>query len=193
MLELGLLLNRLSSGMNTLSIADTANALASGLVVAYPTEGVWGLGCDPFNELAVRQLLAIKSRPIAKGLILVCSNLAQIKSLVNLSHDELITLDTPLPTTFLVPFHENSLPECVTGEHDRVAIRYSKHPTIKALCDTLGQPIVSTSANPSGKPTATNTQLIAEYFPTIPICEGELGDNTQPSRIIDFQSGKIIR
>lgn len=179
--------------MNKLTVAETAKAISSGLIVAYPTEGVWGLGCDPFNESAVLNLLALKSRPMSKGLIIVCSNLAQIKCLVDLTHEQLIQLDSPVSTTFLVPLCKDALPDWVTGSHDVAAIRFSKHPTIKALCDTLGQPIISTSANPSGEPTALNESQVAKYFPNLPICEGSLGNQSKPSKIIDFQSGKVLR
>src|SRR6218665_315978 len=67
-----------------LSINEAAIRLKSGGVIAYPTEAVWGLGCDPFDETAVMRLLAIKQRPVDKGLILIAADLAQLQPLLDL-------------------------------------------------------------------------------------------------------------
>lgn len=68
--------------MLTTSVAEAAHCLKQGQVLAYPTEAVWGLGCDPFNELAFRQILALKQRPIEKGVILLAGDVGQIEYLL---------------------------------------------------------------------------------------------------------------
>lgn len=97
-----------------------ARVVREGGVIAYPTEAVWGLGCDPWNEDAVYRLLALKARPVEKGLIVVAANIHQLDFLLEDLPD--VWLDRlagtwPGPNTWLVP-HQERLPEWVTGVHD---------------------------------------------------------------------------
>ena len=69
--------------MGNLELNTATDFLNQGKLVAYPTEAVWGIGCDPFNESAVRKILAIKQRPAKKGLILVAADISQISDLVS--------------------------------------------------------------------------------------------------------------
>ncbi len=117
-------------------IQQTARVVREGGVIAYPTEAVWGLGCDPWNGEAVDRLLALKERPMHKGLILVADDIEQFDFLLaDLPEIWLQRLagSWPGPNTWLVP-HQNRLPEWVTGEHDTVALRVSDHPLVRALC-----------------------------------------------------------
>lgn len=172
---------------------ECAKALKEGRVIAYPTEGVWGLGCDPFNQDALQQLLDLKQRPSEKGLILLADSPQQIADLTPLSDHELQTLQVSSNTTFLIPFHKNTLPTLVTGSHELVAVRISNHPVVKALCKAFNGPITSTSANLTGSPTAETAEEIARLFPNLRICQGVLGCDKKPSRIISFLSGDILR
>ena len=130
-----------------------ARVVREGGVIAYPTEAVWGLGCDPWNEDAVYRLLALKARPVEKGLIVVAANIHQLDFLLEDLPD--VWLDRlagtwPGPNTWLVP-HQERLPEWVTGVHDSVAVRVTDHPLVQELCHLTG-PLISTSANPAGRP-----------------------------------------
>lgn len=172
-------------------------AMSRGEVIAYPTEAVWGLGCDPFSFDAVSQILAVKQRPVEKGLILVASSLMQLGSVLeSLEPSQIARLeqDTIRPTTWLVP-HFHKIPAWITGEHDTVAVRLSKHPIVVSLCDAFGGMLVSTSANPAGlKPAASETEA-REYFSgkVSHYVQGETGESEQPSDIIDLVSGKQFR
>ena len=108
-------------------LEQIAQKIRSGAVIAYPTEAVWGLGCDPFNAAAVARLLALKDRPMHKGLILVAASIEQFAGLLEgLTPEQSAQLEAswPGPNTWLVP-HHNRVPEWVTGAHDTVAIRVS--------------------------------------------------------------------
>ena len=139
-------------------VQRVARVVRQGGVISYPTEAVWGLGCDPWDELAVGRLLALKDRPVHKGLILVADNIRQfdfiLADLPQVWQDQLAST-WPGPTTWLVP-HQNRLPEWITGGHPGVAIRVSDHPLVRDLCALTG-PLVSTSANPSGRPCGHRT------------------------------------
>ncbi len=177
-------------------IQQIAQKIRRGAVLAYPTEAVWGLGCDPFNATAVARLLALKERPEHKGLILVAADIEQFAGLLDgLSTEQLQQLadSWPGPTTWLVP-HHNRVPEWVHGAHDSVAIRVSAHPLVAQLCELTG-PLVSTSANPSGRLPAKSRLRIEQYFhgQLDAVLNGELGQSSKPSTIRDLRTGKVLR
>lgn len=170
--------------------------LRAGKVIAYPTEGVWGIGCDPFNRRAVERLLAIKQRPVDKGLILVAASIEQVEPFLRgLSAQQRQTLESswPGPVTWLVP-DNGYAPDWIRGDHNAVALRISQHPTVTAICNSVGGPIVSTSANRSGRPVARHPWQVRERLPEIDfIVHGSLGGAGKPSQIRDLVSGEVIR
>lgn len=183
-------------------LRQALSALDNGEVIAYPTEGVWGLGCDPFNASAVDRLLAIKNRPMDKGLILVAANLDQISPLLHsLSDQQRSRLNKSVsgelssrPTTWLIPSYD-LIPYWITGEHRTVAVRISKHPTVAALCEAYGGMIVSTSANPSKQAPAV-TQLAARHYFAKQVSvylSGQVSCSGQTSEIRDLVTGDVLR
>ncbi|MFT4711794.1 MAG: L-threonylcarbamoyladenylate synthase [Candidatus Azotimanducaceae bacterium] len=173
-----------------------ASKLLNSCVIAYPTEGVWGLGCLPESESATMKLLALKNRPWQKGLILLCSDIEQLAPYVDLTENEMQTLvrSSGKGVTYLVT-KKGRVPHWISGEHDQVAVRITGHPTVKGICESVGQPIVSTSANLSGKPTAKNRFEVIRYFgeQIDYIVPGQLGGSLGPSKIIDIKSHHVIR
>ena len=172
--------------------------LKSGGLIAYPTEAVWGLGCDPYNEQAITKLLKLKQRSIEQGLILVAANTDQIAPLLATLTDlqrEQLNESWPGPITWLIPDRLNLYPAWIKGSHHSVAIRVSAHPLVKELCEIFGNPIVSTSANLAGQPEIRSRLKIAELFRHSIACivSGELGSETRTSEIRDLDSGRVIR
>lgn len=178
------------------SVGIAARALVNGGVIAYPTEAVWGLGADPFNLNAVEQVLALKGRAPEKGLILVASNIEQFNFILhNLTTSQQMTLLSSWPgaTTWLVP-HFNQVPSWICGCHDTVALRVSAHPIVKALCETVGAAIVSTSANPQGLMPAKYGYRVRQYFSNaVEYVTGQVDLNARPSEIRDLVTGRIVR
>ncbi|MDX1724503.1 MAG: L-threonylcarbamoyladenylate synthase [Pseudomonas sp.] len=177
-------------------IQQAARVVRQGGIIAYPTEAVWGLGCDPWNELAVERLLALKERPMNKGLILVADCIDQFDFLLEDLPDiwqERLAGTWPGPNTWLVP-HQQRLPEWITGEHSSVALRVSDHPLVRELCALTG-PLVSTSANPAGRPAARSRLRVEQYFPRQldKVLGGTLGGRKNPSLIRDLISGDVVR
>jgi L-threonylcarbamoyladenylate synthase len=176
-----------------------ARVMQAGGVIAYPTEAVWGLGCDPHNQSAVERILELKQRHVKKGLILVAASIEQFAPyLCHLSttHRDTLTRSWPGPFTWLVPCNDH-IPSWICGEHDSVALRVSKHPYVQHLCHAFGGPIVSTSANPQGKPAPKHSWQVHHYFQQNPrldfITKGSVGSNTHPSTITDLITGRVIR
>jgi len=179
------------------SLTRCVRTLAQGGVVAYPTEAVWGLGCDPFYQPAVERILQLKRRAADKGLILVAAEMAQFDWLLeglSAEHRMRLAESWPGPITWLVPHHQR-LPRLVHGSHATIALRVSAHPVVQALCQRYGGPIVSTSANPQGLSPARTAGEVRRYFGRQGLClaAGRIGDSDRPSMIKDLASGKIIR
>jgi len=180
------------------SIVAGLEAVAAGGVIAYPTEAVWGLGCDPFSEAAVAKLLKIKNRPVEKGLILVASSLEQLPALAASITDaqrDTMQATWPGPVTWLIPDVDGCIPQWIKGEHASVAVRVSAHPLVRELCNRHGGALVSTSANDAGEPEIrSQSRLVEEFGGRIDaVIAGELGDSAEPSQIRDLISGNRLR
>lgn len=174
-----------------------AEIIRNGGVIAYPTETVYGLGCDPFNANAVMRLLDLKHRDWRKGLILVAASLEQILPVIQVEDTKQLAktiADEKNVTTWVIPANPQ-LPSWIRGEHDSVAIRISKHPIIVELCKSLGFPIVSTSANPSQLNPARNALQIQRYFGNTLdyVLHSTTPCNKQPSRILHYPSKQQLR
>jgi len=186
--------------MGTRTLLDTSAAvekLHAGQVIAYPTEAVYGLGCDPRNETAVRHLLALKDRHESAGLVLIASEFDQLRTWVSDVSDALLdkAMQTwPGPVTWLFPRAEG-VPDFVAGRHPTVAVRITAHVPSRQLCTAYGSALISTSANPTTAPPARSAAEVDKYFGDglAGILAGELGDGQRPSEIRDLVSGDIIR
>lgn len=179
------------------TLSAAVAALNRGEIIAYPTEAVWGLGCDPDNPSALKSLLALKQRDSAKGMILIAGNIGQLEPwLVGLTSSQRDTLlaSWPGPHTWLVPDNGRAHP-LLRGEHSQVALRLSDHPLVARLCRAFGGPIVSTSANLAGTaPARSSREVRAAFGQRIAvILEGELGRHPRPSTIHDLATGRILR
>jgi L-threonylcarbamoyladenylate synthase len=165
-------------------------------VIAYPTEGVWGLGCLPESALAVSRILALKQRGWEQGLLLVAADISQFEDyLVGLDDDMRRELENnwPGPVTYLVP--DNGVaPRWVIGNNPTVGLRVSNHPVVRALCESTG-PLVSTSANVTGHPAALTSLQVRQYFGERidHLVPGQLGNSSGPSVIRHLVTGEKIR
>ncbi|WP_457808614.1 L-threonylcarbamoyladenylate synthase [Kushneria sp. EE4] len=177
-------------------LKDAAMHLQAGGVVAYPTEAVWGLGCDPDNTAALERLVALKARDPAKGLILIASRIEQFAPwLAGLDDAQHARLEAswPGPVSWLVPDNGRAHP-LVRGEHASVALRVSDHPLVGALCDAFGGPLVSSSANRATEAPCRSASEIKSVFGTrVLIVDGPLGGRTRPSEIRDLLTDDVLR
>lgn len=184
---------------SVLSIAAAAAALRRGAVLAYPTEAVWGVGCDPFDEAAVLRLLALKQREVDKGLILVAASPSQLDGLVDWSvlssaRAEEVRASWPGPNTWIMP-PTPRVPRWITGAHAAVAVRVSAHPVVIALCEAFAGPLVSTSANRTGALAphdldSFDPALLAELDGHV---AGTTSGRERPSDIRDALTGAVLR
>ncbi|RMH13704.1 MAG: threonylcarbamoyl-AMP synthase [Gammaproteobacteria bacterium] len=173
-----------------------AAILQGGGVIAYPTETVFGLGCDPENFQAIRRLLKIKQRPPHKGLILLASSSGMFAPFVEMNEKvmEVLETESDIPTTFLVT-PAQGCPKWLTGRHETLAIRRSRHPIVMQLCEAFGGAIVSTSANLRGHPPIVQNMALRKVLGDLIDCivPGRVDAKARPSRIIDLKTGIILR
>ena len=169
--------------------------LRRGDIIAYPTEGVWGLGCDPQNRRAFRKILVTKRRARAKGVLLVAASASQGQRYW-LSGDPLVLDPAQFwPGTTLVLPVSRLCPAWIRGKQSGVAIRVSDHPAIRTICRQFGGAIVSTSANPAGLRPPRTLRTLRRYFPSrsVWVLPARPGKKRHPSRILDARNGKILR
>ncbi len=138
------------------------DALAFGQVVVFPTDTVYGIGCRIDDEQAVRRLFEIKQRPSTNPvpvLLASADQLAEYAQAVPKAARQLIERFWPGPLTIVV-YRSARVPALVAGGGETVAVRVPNHPLPRALVQTLGVPIVGTSANSHGMPAPVTAQQV---------------------------------
>lgn len=183
--------------MTPFKLQPAVQHLLAGHVIAYPTEGVWGFGCDPHNEAAVHRLLKLKQRDISKGLILVGASSEQFAPYLeglDASLKQKFSRPTTVPTTWLVP-DNGYTPDWIKGDFASVALRVSTHSRVIALCKGFGEPIVSSSANIAGQRAALWPWQLHRFLGHGLDCiaPGSLLAPGRPSEIRDLLSDKVLR
>jgi len=183
--------------LNRFTIQRAAKTLREGGIIAYPTESVFGLGCDPLNEEALHRILKIKNRSVNKGLILVASEFSQLQPFLGTVEPALfdrISQSWPGPTTWLLPANFEA-PKMLRGKFKLQAVRVSKHSVVHQICEAYGGAIVSTSANLSNRPPTRTTLTTRLRFnkQVDLIVDGKVGELKQPSEIKNAMTGDIIR
>ena len=182
------------AGAPVLELAAAVSALRRGAVLAYPAEGVWGLGCLPDDAAAVARLLAAKRRAPDKGLILIADRAAAFAPyLARLSAAELRALEDGAGITWLAAANLEA-PPALRGRHPAQAVRVTRHPVCAELCRRVGA-LVSTSANVEGEaPARTLEAARAAFGDAIDgLAAGEIGGAAGPSEIRDLASGRVLR
>ncbi len=178
-----------------MAAAYASDVLLGGGVIAYPTEGVFGLGCLPDDIDAVERILRIKRRSPLKGLIVIAAHPAQLDGWIDPAfRGALPQPDPQRPVTWIVR-PSARVPAVVTGDNPGLAVRITTNPTAAAICNAVDMPIVSTSANVSGRPVARNGFVLRRNFGRLVdfVVPGECGPASGPSEIRELETGKVLR
>lgn len=182
--------------MTPWQLRQAVSVLRAGGIIAYPTETIYGLGCDPLNPQAVTELLTLKQRPVEKGLILIGADLQQLLPYIDVVDNALLQKLQPAaqPTTWVTPARRD-VPTWLSGQHNSIAVRITTHPLAAALCTAFGGAIVSSSANPAGHPPARTALSVKRYFndELDYLLHGTHNSDNKPSEIRDLLSGKAFR
>ena len=186
----------------TFSLAEldaAAGLLRAGGVLAYPTEAVYGLGCDPHDQAAFARIFALKQRPATQGVLLIAADFAQVERYIDFAQVPAMVLaqvraSWPGPHTWIFP-RSAAVPGWVAGAHAGIALRVTAHGPAAELCRAFGGALVSTSANPHGQPPARSAATVADYFGDAldGVLDAPLGAQASPTTIRDALTGAIIR
>ena len=177
------------------SLKIASEVLRGGGVIAYPTEGVFGLGCLPDEYQAISRILAIKDRDPSMGLVLIASDLEQLSDWIDLPDGSPgLQSDNDQPITWIVPA-KPEVPFWVRGAHSGLAVRLTTHPVARALCEAADYALVSTSANVHGRPPARNRFVLRRRFGALVdyIVPGDCGPMSGPSEIRELATGRVLR
>jgi L-threonylcarbamoyladenylate synthase len=173
-----------------------AAVLHAGGLIAYPTEGVYGLGCCPDQGGTVGRLLALKRRPVEAGLILIAASLDQLAGWIAPTTAEAAQLTGAAagPVTWIVTAGPLT-PDWITGGRGTVAVRVTRHPVASGLCRASGLPLVSTSANRHGKPPARSALAVRVRLGAWLdlVVGGATGGLAGPTEIRVAASGQVVR
>ena len=176
-----------------------AALLRRGGVLAYPTEAVFGLGCDPHDRAAFERLFALKQRRSTQGALLIAADFSQIERYIDLTAVpdavlQQVHASWPSPHTWIFP-RSAEVPDWVAGSHAGIALRVTAHAPAAALCRAYSSALVSTSSNPHGQPPARAADVVAQYFGDAldGLLKAPLGGQQSPTVIRDALSGAIIR
>ena len=178
-------------------IREAVRRLEDGGVIAYPTETLYGLGCDPLNAVAALHLINLKQRDIEQGLILVASNFEQLEPYlcpVSAAARKRVTRVSRQPVTWVLPCPD-FVPAWLRGRHQSLAVRITTHPVSTALCNRWGGALVSSSANIHDRPAALTPLAVRKAFngQLDYILHSTQSGTNQPSQIRDALSGTILR
>ncbi|MDF7675190.1 L-threonylcarbamoyladenylate synthase [Neisseriaceae bacterium ESL0693] len=171
--------------------------LRQGGVIAYPTEGSYGLGCLPRHVGALRRVMALKKRPQHKGLIVVGADWAQLQPLLaDLPAADISQIQAvwPAAKTLLLPARPQ-LPIVLRGRgRQKLAVRIPDFAPTRFLCRAAGSALVSTSCNRAGKKACVLQREVQRQFGRqVLVLGGRTGGRKQPSMIIDWASGRRLR
>ncbi|VAW53425.1 Hypothetical YciO protein, TsaC/YrdC paralog [hydrothermal vent metagenome] len=177
------------------SIRLAAQQIKHGGIIAYPTDTIYGLGCDPYNADAVENLNAIKRRPLNKQFILLVGHFDQIAPLIEINKEQQNLIENTPESTSWITEASSLAPAWLTDNANTLTVRISQNDIVKKLCNALGHAIISTSANLSGKKPATNNLEIRKYFGNT--LNYNLATNekltARPSKIIRLCDNRILR
>lgn len=171
-----------------------ARHVTDGAVIAYPTEGVFGLGCAAADLDALERVILIKGRDAGKGLILLVAEASHLNGWVEIDTNSLPAPVAGKPITWVVPASRRC-DTLITGDRATVAVRITDHPVARRLAGAVATPLVSTSANRSGQAAALSALTVRRTLGGVIdfLVPGALGNSTGPSEIRDFISGNVLR
>lgn len=134
-------------------IANGVKAMREGGIILYPTETVWGIGCDATDAEAVKRIYRLKERLDKKSMIVLVDSIASLERTVeNIPEAAEQLIEAAVRPLTIIYDHARNLPECLVADDGSIGVRITSGKTAAALCRALRRPIVSTSANISGHP-----------------------------------------
>jgi len=176
-----------------INTSDASDIIKDGGIVIYPTEGIYGIGCDPYNKHSVEKIFQLKGRHYDKRFILISSQTEFLADIIDVNKTQDEILKSKDFVTWIVPANSNC-PSWLKSD-DGIAVRITQHPVVKDICNKLKSPIISTSANYSNQEYINDITIIEKLFDGKVSCivNGKLGNEKKPSTVRDMISNKVLR
>lgn len=178
------------------NINQAALIIEAGMLCAFPTETVYGLGADATNDDAVLSIYQTKSRPSFNPLIVHCLDIKMAKTLVEFSPlAKTLAQFWPGPLTLVLPMKNNTkISDIVSAGLDTLAVRIPANQTAHELLKAVGKPLAAPSANPSGQLSPTNAQMVKDSFNNrVPVLDGGSCSDGLESTILAINNNEIIQ
>ncbi len=170
-------------------INQVIKQMKSGAVICYPTDTGYGIGCDLFNQKAIKKIIQLKKRPKHKPFSFMCSNLTHISQYAHVSNSayRLLKRNLPGPYTFVLP-GSKLVPKIMASRQKTVGIRVPAHPICRLLIETLGNPIINTSVLLDDEENSLSEPFVIEQYLTNRVDIIIDGGNIfpDPSSIVDL-------
>ena len=174
-------------------VQKAVDALRAGEIIAYPTDTVYGMGCDLFNKKALDRLYQMKGLARSRLLSFMCRDLSEVSRYAML-HDHvfrLIKRHLPGPFCFILN-SSREVPRIVQSTRKTVGIRVPDHPVTQALLEQLGHPIVNTTACRPGEVPNLDPSEIDDEFPGLALVLDAGAGGTVPSSVVDLSSDGVV-
>ncbi len=173
--------------------------LSAGITLLYPTDTIWGVGCDATNEEAVERIYSLKQRDHSKSMLILCADVEMVERFVAPVNDDVrkLLIDSARPTTVIMSLQRNTLASNLVAADGTIGVRIPRNDFCQSLLRSLGKPLVSTSANLSGRPSPRcRADIDSRLCSMVDYCvpeEYEEASLNQSSRIVRIDpNGEII-
>ncbi len=180
---------------NQASVAQAADIISRGGVIAFRTDTFYGLGVNPFDAAAVRRMKELKGREESKPILVLISDRDQVRRFIDqpsLEFERLVGEFWPGPLT-LIGAARSEVPSELTAGTGTIGIRLPADKDVMELVQSCGGALTATSANPSSQPAAKTAEEVAAYFPSgiDLIVDGGRSRSDQPSTVLDVTGGEV--
>lgn len=172
-------------------LSAAVEALSGGSTLLYPTDTIWGIGCDATCADAVEKIYAIKRRDHSKSMLVLCADIAMVERFISPADDEIrsLLLDSTRPTTVILPLRQQLLAGNLAATDGTIGVRIPRMDFCQSLLCAFGKPIVSTSANLSGQPSpACYADISKEIKEAVDYCIPSIYEEQKDSR-----SSRIVK
>jgi len=176
-------------------LRDAGDALQRGAVIVYPTDTIYGLGCDIYEKDAVKRIYSIKKRDSSKPFSFICADVSQISEFAFLSNwgYKLLKKSLPGPYTFILEARKTNIPKKMLGKRNTIGVRIPDHPVCRELVRLTGRPILTTSVNLSGEGSLTDPSTLPENISSRIDMVLSVGPMiSDPSTVIDLTGNEPV-
>ena len=182
--------------MKMKDIKDMAAVLNAGAIIIYPTDTIYGIGCLINFPKSIGRIFKIKKRPRIKPLLIMVKDLEMLKeyAIFNKKLEKIILKNIKKPVSFVIKTRKGKIPGMVNANGDTIGVRFPNTVFLKKLFQKINYPLITTSANISGKPFPKRFRDIEKkILDKVDFSIKGKNLSGKPSKVIDLKTGKVLR